>query len=513
MFRKSLDKYRSLAVAAQRAIPRRDRKGAVAVLLLAMFVSAGYAADSRLADAVQNRDLTAVQTLLKQHMPVNAPQTDGTTALHWAAHWNDAETVNLLIAAGADAKAVNRYGATPLSEAAALGNAAIVEALLKAGADPNTRSTSDGETILMTTARSGNAQAVRALLNHGADVNAKETYRGQTALMWAAAERHTDVVKLLLEHGADWKVISVSRETRLPKLSAASSVTPFARGGFTAFLFTAREGDIETAKVMLDAGVDINQTDIDGTSALVVGIMNKHYTFAKFLLDRGADPNVTDVKGRAALYAAVDIRSEDWSAMPSRKLDDAYPSIDLIKLIVAHGAKVNTALTKNLPGRSGMDSGDTTLDEGSTPLMRAARSGDAATMRLLLAAGADLNLATKEGNNALMFAAGVGYRDKNTRGSEAEALEALKVCVEQGIDINKTNSKGETALHGAASRGADTIVQYLVAHGAKMDLKTGRGFTPLDIAMGKDSFSLPVPHDSTVALIRSLGGVESPVAR
>jgi ankyrin repeat protein len=327
--------------------------------------------------------------------------------------------------------------------------------------------------------------------------------------MWAAAERHPEVVKLLLAHGADWKIQSSFRETKLPKLSAASSVTPFSRGGFTAFLFTAREGDIDTAKVMLDAGLDINQTDVDGTSALVVAIMNKHYTFAKFLLDRGADPNVTDTSGRAALYAVVDIRNQDWSAMPTRKLEDTYPSTDLIKDVLARGSKVDAHLTKPLPGHSGMDSGDTTLDEGTTPLMRAARSGDATAMRLLLEAGADPKLATKEGNTALLFAAGVGYRDKFTTGTESEALEALEICADRGMDLNEANSRGETALHGAASRGADTIIQYLAARGAKLDAKSKRGFTPLDVAMGKDQFSLPVPHDSTVALLRKLGGVES----
>jgi len=476
--------------------------------LATLLLACGFAT-AQLPDAAEHRDMDAVRAMLKQKTNINATQPDGTTALHWAAHWNDLETVNLLLRAGANPKLANRYGATPLSEAASVGNAAIIEALLKAGADPKALTTADGETVLMTAARAGNVDAVKALLDRGADVNARENYKGQTALMWAAAERHPDVVKVLLAHGADWKVRSFDRETKMPKLSAASSVTPIARGGFTAFLFTAREGDIESAKVMLESGVDIDQTDVDGTNALVVSIMNKKYSFAKFLLDRGANPNLADVKGRAALYAAIDIRNEDYSAMPARKEDDPLPSLELVKAILARGANPNLQLTKNLPGRSGMDSGDTTLDEGTTPLMRAARAGDAAVMRALLEKGADPKIATKEGNTALMFAAGVGYRDKNTRGTEAEALEGLKVAVGLGLDLNQANTKGETALHGAALRGADSIVQFLVDHGAKLDAKTKQGFTPLDVAMGKNSFAaLPVPHDSTVALLRKLGAPE-----
>jgi len=478
------------------------------IFLLTGFAAACYGAGSTVADAVQNRDLSTLRALLARHEAVNVPQSDGTTALHWAAHWNDVEAVALLLQAGADAKAVNLYGATPLSEAATLGNASIIEKLLKAGADPNTRTTADGETVLMTAARAGNLEAVNILLGHGADVNAKEGYKGQTALMWAAAEHHPEVVKALLEHGADWKIQSSFRETKIPKLSTASSISPISRGGLTAFLFAAREGDIETAKVMLDAGVDINQTDVDGTSGLVVSIMNKKYTFAKFLLDRGADPNIADVKGRAALYAAIDAHDEDWSALPMRKEMDPLPNIELIRAILAHHANVNARLTHNLPGRSGMDYGDVALDEGTTPFMRAARSGDTAAMRILLQAGADPKLITKDGNNALLFAAGIGYRDKQTQGTEAQALEALKLCMDQGLDINQTNGKGETALHGAANRGSDVLVKFLVEHGAKLDAKSKAGFTPLDIAMGKDSFGLPVPHDSTVALLRTLGGAE-----
>lgn len=482
-----------------------------AILLLAGagLVSTAFGAPSEAADAAQRRDWPTVRALAGRHADLNAVQPDGTTALQWAAHWNDADTVKVLLAAGANPKLANRYGVTPLSEAAAAGNAPMIEMLLNGGADAKSLTTPDGETVLMTAARTGNLDAVKVLLAHGADVNAKENYRGQTALMWAAAEHHADVVKLLLEHGADWKIQSSARETTIPKLSAASSVTPLARGGLAAFHFAAREGDVETGRVMLDRGVDINQVDADNTTALVVSILNKRYSYAKFLVDRGADPNIADVRGRAALYAAVDMRNQDYSALPAHKEDDPLPSLDLIQALLDHGANPNAQLTKNLPGRSGMDAGDTTLDAGTTPLMRAARAGDAAVMRLLLAKGADPNLTTKDGNNALQFAAGVGYRDKNTKGTEKEALEGLKIMVGLGLDINRADNRGETALHGAADRGADSIVEYLVGQGAQLNAKTKQGLTSLDFAMGKNvRAQLPVPHDSTVALIRKLGGLE-----
>jgi ankyrin repeat protein len=468
---------------------------------------AGVGADA--ANAAESKNTDALKALVRQRADVNAAQPDGTTALHWAAHWNDAEAVSLLLKAGANAKAVNRYGATPLSEAVVSGNAAMIESLLNAGASAKTLTSENGETVLMTASRAGNVDAVRILLDRGADVNARETYKGQTALMWAASESHPEVVKLLMAHGADWKVRSVDRETKPPRLSAASSISPIARGGFTALLFSAREGDIESAKAMIDAGADINYGDIDNTTALVVGIMNKQFTFSKFLLDRGADVNVVDAGGRTALYAIVDIRNEDWSTLPNRKGEDSLPSLEILKQILARSPNVDAALSRPLPGRSGMDSGDTSLGAGSTALMRAARSGDAAAMRLLLAKGANAKLATKDGNTALLFAAGVGYRDKNTRGSEAEAIEAVKVAMEAGLDINAENTRGETCLDGAAGRGADLIVQYLIDHGAKINAKSKQGFTPVDYAMGKAVVGqLPVPHDSTVALLRKLGGVE-----
>jgi ankyrin repeat protein len=480
------------------------------VLTVSLSLHGAAAGTAGAADAAEKRDMQALRELVQQRANVNTAQTDGTTALHWAAHWNDKDAVNMLLRAGADPKATNRYGATPLSEAAAAGNAGVIEALLAAGADARTLTTPDGETVLMTAARTGSLNAVQLLLDHGADVNAVEQYKGQTALMWAAAESHTDIVKLLLERGADWKVISFDRPTKIPKLSAASSISPIARGGFAAIHFTAREGDIETMKVMLAAGVDINQTDVDQTSALVVSIMNKRFAFAKFLLDRGANANLADVNGRTPIYAAVDIRNEDWSTLPSRREDASMSSIDILKAILERGANPDAPLTKSLSGRSGMDSGDTSLGAGATPLMRAARSGDAAAMRLLLEKGANSKLTTKDGNNAFLFAAGIGYRDKYTKGTEEDAIEALKIMLERGADVNQTNPKGETALHGAASRGADAIVQFLVDRGANLNIKrSSQGLTPLDVAMGKGSFAgLPVPYPTTVELIRKLGGRE-----
>jgi ankyrin repeat protein len=482
------------------------------MMLLALAVSSvAMAAGSDAADAAERRDATSLRALLTRNIDVNAPQADGTTALHWAVHWNDAEAARLLLRAGADPMARNRFGATPLSEAALSGNVALVGALLEAGADARALTTADGETVLMTAARAGSVEAVRLLIDRGADVNAREHYKGQTALMWAAAERHTGVVKLLLEHGADWRIRSNDRETKPPKLSAASSISPIPRGGFTALLFSAREGDIPTATAMLDAGVDVNYGDVDNATALIVAIMNKQFTFARFLIDRGADVNSVDAAGRTAIYAITDIRNEDYSALPNRPLEDPLPSIEIVKALLDHSALVDVPLKRNLAGRSGMDGGDTTLNEGTTPLMRAARAGDAQVMRMLLEKGANPKLTTKDGNNALMLAAGIGYRDKNTKGTESDGLEAVKVALAAGLDIHQKNARDETPLHGAAFRGANTIVQYLIDQGADLNAVSRQGFTPLDMAMGKSVTSqLPVPHDSTVTLLRKLGAKEGP---
>jgi ankyrin repeat protein len=490
----------------ERLIPGLLKCSLAAVLSVAAF--AATSGTTALVDAVKNQDTESVRALLKQHVEVNAPEPDGTTALHWAAHWGDLDTVNALLREGANVSALNRYGATPLSEAVRIGSGALIEKLLAAGADPNTLATAQAETVLMKAAREGNLEAVKVLLDHGADVNAKENFRGQTALMWAAAEGHVDIVNLLASRGAELNVRSYDRDTTLPKMAAGTPTAPIARGGLTALLFAARQGETDTVKALLDDKADINAVDSDGNNALVLAILNGHYDLTQFLIDRGADVNIAAKNGRTALYSAVEMHDVDWSPRPARKETDKTTSMDIIHSLLDHKANVNAQLTGPAPiEKHAQDLGDKTMAAGTTPFTRAARSADLELMHLLLDKGADPKLVGKDNQTALMVAAGVAYND-HIKGTEAEALEAVKLCVSLGLDVNAATDKGETALHGAAHRGADTIAKYLIDNGANLKARNKRGFTPLDLAMGKGGYAGgPGPvHDSTAALIRQAGG-------
>ncbi len=483
--------------------------------LTALLAAGAFAATNgefSLADAAMNQDREGVRSLLKQRADVNATQADGATALLWAAHWNDLETADLLLASGANPRAANRYGLTPLFEAANNASAPMVEKLLKAGADPNAKQP-EGETVLMTAARAGNPDVVKLLLDHGADVNAKESWRGQTALMWAAAEKHPAVARLLIERGADVNAQSAVFDFTKLKPKAGSVPMNFPRGGFTPLLFAARQGDIESARVLLDAGANPNLGDPDGTTPLIVAIINLHYDLAGMLIERGANVNAADAKGRTPLYAAVDMHTMDITTRPTPKTEDKLDSVALVRMLLDHGANPNAQLTKVLPPRGVLDGADRTLGEGATPFFRAAKSGDVLLMKVLLEKGADPKLTTKDGTTALAIAAGVGWRDGKTRGTEAEVIEAVKMCLDLGIDINAANKEGDTAMHGAAGRGADSLIQFLADHGANVNAKDGKNRTPLDVAMGvgAEVGGVRAPHESTVALLRKL--MATPVAR
>lgn len=475
--------------------------GWVAALLPAAGLQA--AADASLADSAMKQDREAVRSLLKQKADVNAAQPDGTTALDWAVREDDLETAELLIRAGANVKAANRFGATPLSLACTNGNAAIVEQLLKAGEDPNAVVSVTGDTALMLAARTGKPDAVKVLLDHGADVN-KTNSQGQTALMWAAAEKNAASIQVLIEHKADLNAKTHAAPPPRPLDTIFSA--PYPVGGMTALLFSARQNDRKSAELLLAAGANINETAQDGTSPVLVAILNGHYALANFFLEKGADPNAADGKGRAALYAAVDMRNLEWSTRPAPPEKDPMQDLDLIAALIAHGANPNARLTKKIPLR-GQPSFDGRWANmiGATPFWRAAQSDDVTVMKLLKEKGADPLLATNDHTTPLMVAAGVGWSDGQSHGSQSDAPEALKLCLEWGGDVNAVNDIGYTALHGAAFRGANEVVKLLVEKGARLDAKNQDGRLPVNMAEGMHIGPGGwVEHDDTAALLHKL---------
>ena len=449
--------------------------------------------DLRLLNAVRDADHPAVRALLQQPVDVDAAQPDGATALHWAAYLDDLETAHLLIEAGAAVDAANELGATPLYLACENGNAALVRKLLAAGASPHAALPS-GETALMTAARTGSAGAAAALLARGADVHAREATEEQTALMWAVSQRHAAVVEILIDAGADVHARSRVRPVVVahsPRTRAAGAVAVVDEGGFTPLLFAARTGDLASARLLLAAGADPNETAPAGTSALVVAAHSGHGALAAALLDAGADASASRA-GYAPLHAAV-LRGD----------------AELVRALLAHGADPDVRLVRGTRyARQGkLFSLDTTWT-GATPFFLAAKFGEGRIMRRLAESGADPHAGLDGGVTPLMAAAGMltggfGRAGKDRRGREMDSaemevaltqdpdlrsvmgsgLEAVQVAVELGADVNAASATGDTALHLAAFHGFETVVRFLVSRGAGLDAANRRGETPLDRAL------------------------------
>jgi ankyrin repeat protein len=435
--------------------------------------------------AVKANDIAAVQLLVKRRVDVNTPEADGTTALHWAARADNVEMARMLMRAGGDAKRADRYGITPLHLAAVNGSAPVIKLLVEAGADVNAV-LPEGETILMTAARTGRPEALELLLDAGARLDAREKWHGETALHWAAAEGHAAAVRVLLARGADPD--QRSAEQKYPRRRSGQSVLPL--GSWTPLMYAARQNSIEAGRTLAAGGATLDVVDPDGATALVIAIINAHYDFAAMLLDAGADPNVADKDaGMAALYATADMhRLAVGHGRPNPKPSGALDAVDLVKRLLDRKADPNAKLKAVIMQRQ-HTIGDATLGAGATPLMRAAKSGDIAIVRLLLDGGADPAATLPNGNTALMFAAGLGWRDGSPaapsydQGTAEEAIDTIGLLLARGLDINATNNNGDTALHAAVTgRASAEIVRALLKHGARVDAANKRGQTPLTAA-------------------------------
>ena len=448
---------------------------------------------------------TAAIKLIDAKADVKAASADGTTALHWAAHNGDADLVDRLLKAGANANAKNEFGSTPLIEAAQTGSTPVIDSLLKAGADANATYV-DGETPLMIIARGTNVKAATLLLDHGAKVNAVEAQKQQSALMWAVAQSQAPMVKVLIARGADVNMRAYVNPTATANYSNStfmewpSNVSvepragPRAPGGMTPLLYAAREGCTECAKALIDAKANVDMPDPEGITPLIMSITNFHFDVAKALILGGANPDRWDLWGRGPLYSAVDMNTIPHGGRTDLPSVDDTTGLDIIKMLLDAGANPNLQLKLLPPYRSvGSDRGvDGLLTIGVTPLVRAAKGLDAPAIRLLVAHGANLTLTGARGVTAIMAAAGMGSVDADTRGwytgedTAQRSKDSIEALVNAGADVNSVAPNGQTPLHAAAFWGWNAAVQYLVDHGAKVDVKDRQGKTVVDSAMGRN---------------------------
>jgi uncharacterized protein len=557
---------------------RRSIRGASVLLALCFgAVHGNVLAASEVADAAMRGDTARVVKLIASKADVNAAQPDGSTALHWAAYHGDLKATAALLKAHANPSAMMETGMTPLALACETGNADLVRELLKAGADAN-QALPNGETPLMMAARTGRLPVMEALLAKGAKVDEREKLRGTTALMWAAANSNAEAVRFLISKGADinarsgtttpgrrpylaetgrariqefiegrgqggtvvevdapdanvskdpnarveaGKRLAQEREVAKRTIQAFPSPQPGNRsnkqwGGLTPLQFAVREGSLDAVKTLVEAGADVNQRSEFGWSALLVATHNRYYKIGMYLLDHGADPNIANEGGWTPLYIATDNRNIEAGDYPTRKPDMDH--LEYIKRLLAAHANPNLRMRSSTETRT-VFTHQWLLEEGATPFLRAAQSGDIVLMKLLLENGADPNIATESKVTPLMVASGIGWVQGVTyEWSPEQTLETVKLLLDLGADVNAQDLlDGRTALMGAAHKGRNDVIELLVKRGADLSLRdigsrdsihalAGVRWQAIDYADGlvRVGVQSAIAHPETSALLRKM---------
>ena len=489
--------------------------------LVLLAAAAAHAATAEVADAASRGDREAVRAAIGRKADVNLPQVDGTTALHWAVERDDLELTDLLLRAGARVTVRTREGVTPLQLAAINGSAPMIDRLIKSGADPKVPLTPSGDTALMMSARTGKTEALRVLLEAGAQVNARESWGGTTALMWAVAEGHAGAARLLLAAGGDVNARSAyvaaangrGFEGRTPIANRTDAKSEeFASGWLTPLMFAARDGNVELARILADAGADVNAVAGDGKTALALAIFNGNYEVASLLVDRKADVNKADAQRFTPLFWAVDRRNMETAPnFPWMVTADPLP---LIRKLLDAGGEPN-ALVDNTP-RARMREGSPRI-VFATALMRAAFAADLELVKLLLARGADPTIISRDGETMVSAAAGLAFIHGYHRGRlPEERLQVVQLFVESGNDVNQADDYGITPLMAAGNYGNVPIIQYLIDAGADLsahDLgkkndgqfgSSNEPLMPIDYAIGVGTFvpnNAVIIHEDAVAVM------------
>jgi ankyrin repeat protein len=492
---------------------------------------------------------------------------DGSTALEWAVFHGDITETKKLLAAGADAKAVNAYGASAMQLAADASNTELIRVLLKAGADPNSPNP-DGETALHLVARAGNVEAAKLLLRAGAEVDARESFGGQTPLMWAAARRHPEMVELLVDKGANVNARSAVRDF-LRVATAESRAKQLDRGGFTPLMYAARENCGACVEVLLRHKVDIDQPDPSGFAPMVIAMLNSNWDIAKRLIDAGADVNEWDIFGQAPLHVAIGNMNSRSNGNPlDRDHPDKASGRDVVKLLLDHGANPNQQTYYRAAGLRGFGG----TGRGTTPFLVACASGDIDVVKLLLAHGANPKLATSDGQGPIIVAVGsraggtgnpgparadvpaepaagpgteIPPATRRGRGGPGGApaaaqasapaaaaapgpadkmvapanptVELINLLAQSGADVNLMakrhflqRTRGGSALHYAVRTGNKEVMVALIKLGIDVNAKDEDGLTALDYAMGRGYvpfLQMPTrPRKDLADILRSASG-------